>query len=56
MSVNFTIHYDLFTPKHSYYNYYDSNYTNINFKLDLEDSDSDGVSDIDDNCHVYQMV
>ena len=52
MSVNFTIHYDLFTPKPDYYNYYDeSNYTNINFKaLDLEDSDSDGVSDIDDNC------
>ena len=52
MSVNFTIHYDLFTPKPDYYNYYDeSNYTNINFKaMDLEDSDSDGVSDIDDNC------
>ena len=52
MSVNFTIHYDLFTPKPDYYNYYDeSNYTNINFKaLDLEDSDSDGVSDIDDIC------
>ena len=50
--VNFTFHYDLFTPKPDDYNYYDeTNYTNINFKaMDLEDHDSDGVADIDDNC------
>ena len=50
--VNFTLHYDLFTPKPDDYNYYDeTNYTNINFKaMDLEDHDSDGVPDIDDNC------
>jgi cell division protein FtsN len=50
--VNFTLHYDLFTPKPDDYNYYDeTNYTNVNFKaMDLEDHDSDGVADIDDNC------
>lgn len=50
--VNFTLHYDLFTPKPDDYNYYDeTNYTNVNFKaMDLEDHDSDGVPDIDDNC------
>ena len=50
--VNFMVHYDLFTPKPDEYSYYDeSNYTNINFKaMDLEDHDSDGVPDIDDNC------
>jgi len=50
--VNFTFHYDLFTPKPDDYNYYDeTNYTNVNFKaMDLEDHDSDGVPDIDDNC------
>ena len=50
--VNFTLHYDLFTPKADDYNYYDeTNYTNVNFKaMDLEDHDSDGVPDIDDNC------
>ena len=50
--VNFMLHYDLFTPKPDNYNYYDeSNYTNVNFKaMDLEDHDSDGIPDIDDNC------
>tara|TARA_B100000683_G_scaffold246782_1_gene258677 strand:- start:1729 stop:3729 length:2001 start_codon:yes stop_codon:yes gene_type:complete len=50
--VNFMVHYDLFTPKPDEYNYYDErNYTNVNFKaMDLEDHDSDGVPDIDDNC------
>ncbi len=51
-TVNFTLHYDLFTPKPDEYNYYDeTNYTNINFKaIDVEDHDADGVPDIDDNC------
>ena len=50
--VNFTIHYDLFTPKPDEYNDYDeSNYTNINFKaMDIEDHDRDGIADIVDNC------
>jgi hypothetical protein len=50
--VNFTLHYDLFTPKPDEYNDYDeSNYTNINFKaMDVEDHDGDGVADIVDNC------
>jgi hypothetical protein len=41
--VNFTLHYDLFTPKPDEYNDYDeSNYTNINFKaMDIEDHDRD---------------
>ena len=50
--VNFTLHYDLFTPKPDDYNYYDeTNYTKVNFKaMDVEDHDADGVPDIDDNC------
>ena len=50
--VNFTLHYDLFTPKPDDYNYYDeTNYTKVNFKaMDVEDHDTDGVPDIDDNC------
>ena len=50
--VNFTLHYDLFTPKPDEYNDYDeSNYTNINFKaMDIEDHDRDGIADIVDNC------
>ena len=50
--VNFTLHYDLFTPKPDEYNDYDeSNYTNINFKaMDIEDSDRDGIADIVDKC------
>ena len=50
--VNFTLHYDLFTPKPDEYNDYDeSNYTNINFKaMDIEDHDGDGIADIVDNC------
>ena len=50
--VNFTLHYDLFTPKPDDYNYYnETNYTNVNFKaMDVEDHDADGVPDIEDNC------
>ena len=50
--VNFTLHYDLFTPRpDDYKNYDEKNYTNINFKaIDVEDNDGDGVSDIDDYC------
>ena len=52
LSVNFTIHYDLFTPTNKEDDYFDdSYYADINFKaLDVEDSDGDLVPDVDDYC------
>ena len=51
-SLNFTIHYDLFTPKPKENTYFDdSYYADINFNaLDLEDEDGDLVADVDDYC------
>ena len=51
-SLNFTIHYDLFTsiPKDDDY-FDDSYYADVNFQaLDIEDADGDLVPDIDDYC------
>jgi len=52
ISANFTIHYDLFTPKPKENIYFDdSYYKEVNFKaLDVEDEDGDLVADIDDYC------
>jgi len=52
LSVNFTIHYDLFTPTPKEDDYFDdSYYADVNFKaLDVEDSDGDLVPDVDDYC------
>ena len=52
MSANFTIHYDLFTPKPKANIYVDdSYYADVNFKvMDVEDEDSDLVADVDDYC------
>ena len=51
-SLNFTIHYDLFTPKTKDKNYFDdSYYSDVDFtKLELEDEDGDLVADVDDFC------
>ena len=50
VSANFTIHYDLFTPKPRIY-FDDSYYADVNFKeMDLMDEDGDLVADIDDYC------
>jgi len=51
--TNFTVHYDLFTPKPRKERPYSdqSFYAEVNFKaLDIEDSDGDLISDIDDYC------
>jgi len=52
MSANFTIHYDLFTPKPKENIYFDdSYYADVNFKaMDIEDEDGDLVADVDDYC------
>jgi len=52
MSANFTIHYDLFTPKPKENTYFDdSYYVDVDFaKLESEDEDGDLVADIDDFC------
>jgi len=52
VSANFTIHYDLFTPKPKANIYFDdSYYADVNFKvMDVEDEDGDLVADIDDYC------
>jgi cell division protein FtsN len=52
VSANFTIHYDLFTPKPKENIYFDdSYYADVNFKvMDVEDEDSDLVADVDDYC------
>ena len=52
MSANFTIHYDLFTPKPKEFIYFDdSYYADVNFKaLDIEDEDGDLVADVNDYC------
>ena len=51
-SVNFTVHYDLFTPKQKENTYVDdSYYVDVDFaKLESEDEDGDLVADIDDFC------
>jgi cell division protein FtsN/opacity protein-like surface antigen len=52
MSANFTLHYDLFTPKPKE-NYYvdDSYYADVDFNaMDIEDADGDLVADVDDYC------
>jgi hypothetical protein len=51
-SLNFTIHYDLFTPIPKDDDYFDdSYYADVNFQaLDIEDADGDLVPDIDDYC------
>ena len=52
ISANFTIHYDLFTPKPKEHIYVDdSYYADVNFKaMDIEDEDGDLVADVDDYC------
>ena len=52
ISANFTIHYDLFTPKPNQNIYVDeSYYADVNFKaMDIEDEDGDLVADVDDYC------
>jgi len=52
LSVNFIIHYDLFTPKPKENIYFDdSYYADVNFKvMDVEDEDGDLVADVDDYC------
>ena len=52
MSANFTIHYDLFTPKPTVETYFDdSYYADVNFKaMDIEDEDGDLIADVDDYC------
>ena len=51
-SLNFTIHYDLFTPKPKENTYFDdSYYEDVDFaKLESEDEDGDLVADVDDFC------
>jgi len=51
-SLQFTIHYDLFTPRPKNDNYFDNSYyADVDFaKLELEDEDGDLVLDMDDYC------
>ncbi|MEC7646454.1 MAG: SPOR domain-containing protein [Bacteroidota bacterium] len=50
-SLNFGIHYDLFTPTKDVQNYDDTYYADVNFsKLESEDGDLDLVPDMDDYC------
>ena len=50
-SLNFGIHYDLFTPVKNIKAYDDSYYADVNFsKLESEDSDLDLIPDMDDYC------
>jgi len=51
-SLNFAIHYDLFSPsKKSLKNFDNSYYADVNFdELDSEDEDGDLVPDVDDYC------
>ena len=51
-SLNFSLHYDLFTPAQNEGEYFDeSYYVDVDFvKLETEDQDSDLVPDIDDYC------
>jgi len=51
-SLNFTIHYDLFTPNPEENTYFDdSYYLDVDFaKLESEDEDGDLVADVDDFC------
>jgi hypothetical protein len=51
-SLNFTMHYDLFTPKPKENTYFDdSYYQDVDFaKLESEDEDGDLVADVDDFC------
>jgi hypothetical protein len=51
-SLNFTMHYDLFTPKPKENTYFDdSYYVDVDFaKLESEDEDGDLVADVDDFC------
>jgi len=50
--TDFTIHYDLFTPKPKEYVYVDESYYNdVNFKaFDVEDEDGDLIPDVNDHC------
>ena len=50
--TDFTIHYDLFTPKPKEYVYVDeSYYKDVNFKaFDVEDEDGDLIPDVNDHC------
>ena len=52
VSANFTVHYDLFTPKPNQKIYLDeSYYADVNFNaMDIEDEDGDLVADVDDYC------
>ncbi|MBT3612612.1 MAG: outer membrane beta-barrel protein [Flavobacteriales bacterium] len=52
ISANFTVHYDLFTPKPNQNIYLDdSYYADVNFNaMDIEDADGDLVLDVDDYC------
>lgn len=52
ISANFTVHYDLFTPKPKQNIYLDeSYYADVNFNaMDIEDEDGDLVADVDDYC------
>jgi len=52
MITDFTIHYDLFTPKPKEYVYVDESYYNdVNFKaFDVEDEDGDLIPDVNDHC------
>ena len=52
ISANFTVHYDLFTPKPNQNIYLDeSYYADVNFNaMDIEDEDGDLVADVDDYC------
>ena len=51
-SLNFTVHYDLFTPNPKENSYFDdSYYADVNFnELDVADEDGDLVADVDDYC------
>jgi len=52
ISANFTVHYDLFTPKPKENVYFDdSYYSDVDFQaMDIEDEDGDLVADVDDYC------
>ncbi len=50
-SLNFGIHYDLFTPANDIKTYDDSYYADVDFsKLESEDTDLDLIPDMDDYC------
>nr|ADI17793.1 hypothetical protein [uncultured Sphingobacteriales bacterium HF0130_33B19] len=56
MSLNFAMHYDLFTKNNSNDYFDDSYYDDVDFvKLDSQDEDGDLVPDIDDYCPQTQI-